>query len=74
MSHSRRELHVTIGSARCWVEKPGDRAILTFLECRNFNDDPVKVHVPDQQVAFELALRLLGYAGLSTSEAEILGG
>ena len=74
MSEQHKALHVEIGSPRCKVETPGDRAILTFVDCRNFNGEPVKVHVPDKTVALELALRLLGYVGLSDEEITLLGG
>lgn len=57
--------HVEIGSAQCRIQQLARGPVIVFPTCRDFNEKPVTLYVTDADVAYELAIRLLGYVTLA---------
>ncbi len=63
-----KSAHVEIGSAQCRIQKLARGPVIVFPTCRDFNEKPVTLYVTDADVAYELAIGLLGYATLAKGD------
>lgn len=60
-----KSAHVEIGSAQCRMHVLERGPVIIFPTCQDFNEKPVTLYVTDVNVAYELAIRLLGYVAMA---------